>query len=112
MICRFIKCRICKAGPLPKASLCLPAVGQHELLWVNRDTLEEVDRTPTHGQPVFIIAQPASPFVWVNFATPLNDTVQIVDSRNHEVVATLTPGKAILAYGICAARGRGLDFIA
>jgi protein NirF len=29
-----------------------------------------------------------SPYVWVNFATPLNDTVQVVDSRTHQVVAT------------------------
>lgn len=76
--------------------LALPAVGRHELLWVNRDTLEQVASTPVHGQPVFVIAQPASPFVWVNFATPLNDVVQVVDSRSHEVVATLTPGKAVL----------------
>ncbi len=74
----------------------LPAVGRHEILWVNRDSQETVATTPVHGQPVFIIAQPASPYVWVNFATPLNDTVQVVDSRSHEVVATLTPGKAIL----------------
>lgn len=74
----------------------LPAVGRHELLWVDRDTLEEVGRTPTHGQPVFIIAQPASPYVWVNYATPLNDVVQVVDSRTHEVVKTLEPGRAIL----------------
>lgn len=74
----------------------LPAVGQHELLWVDRKTLTEVDRTPTHGQPVFIIAQPASPYVWVNFATPLNDVVQVVDSRTHQVVKELTPGKAVL----------------
>ena len=74
----------------------LPAVGQHELLWVDRESLQEVARTPTHGQPVFIIAQPASPYVWVNFATPLNDTVQVIDSRTHEVVRTLTPGAAIL----------------
>ena len=74
----------------------LPAVGRHELLWVNRDSLQEVATTQVHGQPVFVIAQPASPFVWVNFATPLNDVVQVVDSRSHEVVATLTPGKAIL----------------
>ena len=74
----------------------LPAVGQHELLWVDRTTLEEVARTPMHGQPVFIIAQPGSPYVWVNFATPLNDTVQVVDSRSHEVVKTLTPGAAVL----------------
>ncbi len=74
----------------------LPAVGRHELLWVGRGSLEQVATTPVHGQPVFVIAQPASPYVWVNFATPLNDTVQVVDSRSHEVVATLTPGKAIL----------------
>jgi protein NirF len=74
----------------------LPAVGRHELLWVDRATLAETARTPTHGQPVFIIAQPGSPFVWVNFATPLNDTVQVVDSRTHAVVATLTPGAAVL----------------
>lgn len=74
----------------------LPAVGRHELLWVNRETLEEVGRTQVHGQPVFVIAQPASPYVWVNFATPLNGVVQVVDSRTHEVVKTLEPGKAIL----------------
>jgi protein NirF len=74
----------------------LPAVGQHELLWVDRQSLAEVARTPVHGQPVFIIAQPGSPFVWVNFATPLNDTVQVVDSRTHQVVRTLTPGAAVL----------------
>ena len=74
----------------------LPAVGRHEVLWVDRDSLAQVAATPVHGQPVFIIEQPASPYVWVNFATPLNDTVQVIDSRSHEVVATLTPGKAIL----------------
>jgi protein NirF len=74
----------------------LPAVGRHEILWVDRDSQATMATTAVHGQPVFIIAQPASPYVWVNFATPLNDTVQVVDSRSHEVVATLTPGKAIL----------------
>ncbi len=74
----------------------LPAVGRHEILWVDRASEKTVATTPVHGQPVFIIAQPASPYVWVNFATPLNDTVQVVDSRTHEVVATLSPGKAVL----------------
>jgi protein NirF len=74
----------------------LPAVGRHELLWVERTSLEQTGRTPMHGQPVFIIAQPASPYVWVNFALPNNDTVQIVDSRSHEVVHTLKPGPAVL----------------
>ena len=74
----------------------LPAVGRHELLWVERQTLEPTGRTPVHGQPVFIIAQPGSPYVWVNFALPDNDTVQVVDSRTREVVHTLTPGPAVL----------------
>jgi protein NirF len=74
----------------------LPAVGAHELLWVERVSLEQTGRTPVHGQPVFIIAQPASPYVWVNFAMPLNDTVQVIDSRTREVVHTLTPGPAVL----------------
>ena len=74
----------------------LPAVGQHELLWVDRTTYQEAGRTKTHGQPVFIIAQPASPFVWVNFALPDNDTVQVVDSRTREIVKTITPGPGVL----------------
>lgn len=74
----------------------LPAVGQYELLWVDRETLTETARTAVHGQPVFIIAQPASPYVWVNFATPRNGVVQVVDSRTHQVVRTLEPGKAVL----------------
>ena len=79
-----------------EGQFALPAVGRHEVLWVDSETRAERGTTPVHGQPVFIIAQPASPYVWVNFATPLNDTVQVIDSRDHSVVATLTPGKAIL----------------
>ena len=63
---------------------------------MDRITLEETGRTAVHGQPVFIISQPASPYVWTNFAMPLNDTVQIVDSRSHAVVRTLQPGPAVL----------------
>ena len=74
----------------------LPAVGRHEVLWVDRDDLTQTATTEVAGQPVFIIEQPASPYVWVNFALPDNDKVQVIDSRSHEVVATLTPGKAIL----------------
>ena len=74
----------------------LPAVGRYELLWVDRTNLQETARTPVHGQPVFIVAQPASPYVWVNFATPRNGVVQVVDSRTHKVVKTIEPGKAVL----------------
>lgn len=74
----------------------LPAVGQHEVLWADARSLEETGRTPTHGQPVFAMSQPGSPHVWVNFATPLNDTIQVIDARTHEVVHTLKPGPGVL----------------
>jgi protein NirF len=81
---------------MTEGQFALPAVGRHEILWVDRASLSETARTPLHGQPIFILAQPGSPFVWVNFATPLNDVLQVVDSRNYKVVATLRPGAAVL----------------
>jgi protein NirF len=74
----------------------LPAVGRHEVLWVDSRTLEEVGRTATHGQPVFAVARPDGRQVWVNFAHPLNDTVQVIDTPSGEVIRTLTPGPAVL----------------
>ncbi len=74
----------------------LPAVGRHQVLWVDRQSLKQTAATEVAGQPVFIIEQPASPYVWVNFALPDNGKVQVIDSRSHEVVATLEPGAAIL----------------
>ncbi|MBK0399466.1 protein nirF [Limibaculum sp. M0105] len=74
----------------------LPAVGRHEVLWVDARTLQEAGRTQTHGQPVFAVARPDGRQVWVNFAHPLNDTVQVIDTPSGEVVHTLTPGPAVL----------------
>ncbi|MCL5778371.1 protein nirF [Limibaculum sp. FT325] len=74
----------------------LPAIGRHEVLWVDARSLEEVGRTATHGQPVFAVARPGGRQVWVNFAHPLNDTVQVIDSASGEVVHTLNPGPAVL----------------
>jgi protein NirF len=79
-----------------EGQFALPAVGRHEVLWVDRDTLAQTARTRVHGQPIFVLSQPASPYAWVNFALPHNDTLQVIDSRSHEVVATLTPGAAVL----------------
>ena len=33
---------------------------------------------------------------WVNFAHPLNDTVQVIDSASGEIIQTLKPGPAVL----------------
>ncbi len=74
----------------------LPAVGRHEVLWVDARSLEEAGRTKTHGQPVFAVARPDGRQVWVNFAHPLNDTVQIIDTPSGEVVHSLNPGPAVL----------------
>jgi protein NirF len=49
-----------------------------------------------HGQPVFAIAQPGGRRVWVNFAFPHNDTVQVIDLPTRKIIHELKPGRAVL----------------
>jgi len=74
----------------------LPAIGRHEVLVVDTDTWQEVGRIPVAGQPVFVIARPDGRQVWVNFAVPDYDTVQVIDTQTRRVVHSLQPGKAVL----------------
>ncbi|HIE53610.1 MAG TPA: protein nirF [Chromatiaceae bacterium] len=74
----------------------LPAVGHHQVLVVDTLTWEEIGRIPVHGQPVFVMARPDGRQLWVNFAFPDNDTVQVIDSESLEIVKTLKPGKGTL----------------
>ncbi|WP_170562286.1 cytochrome D1 domain-containing protein [Ruegeria atlantica] len=74
----------------------LPAVGHHEVLWIDAETLTETGRTQTHGQPVFAMARPDGRQVWVNFAHPLNDTIQVIDSVSKEIIHEFKPGPAVL----------------
>ena len=74
----------------------LPAVGRHELLVADARTWAEVARIPVHGQPVFAVARPDGRQVWVNFAHPRNDTVQVIDVPSLSIAHTLTPGKAVM----------------
>jgi protein NirF len=74
----------------------LPAVGHYEVLIVDTETWKEVGRVAVHGQPVFAIAQPDGRRVWVNFAFPDNDTVQVIDLPSRAIVKTLKPGRAVL----------------
>jgi protein NirF len=76
--------------------LLLPAVGHHELIAVDLRNFTEAGRVATHGQPVFAVARPDGRQVWVNFAHPLNDTVEIVDTETLKVIHRLTPGPAVL----------------
>lgn len=74
----------------------IPAVGHKEVLVVDRGSWEEVGRIPVHGQPVFVMAQPDGRQVWVNYAFPDNDTVQVLDSSSLGIIKTLKPGKGVL----------------
>jgi len=74
----------------------LPAIGRDEVLVVERASWREVARIPAHGQPVFVMARPDGKQVWVNFAFPRNDTVQVIDVERLAVVQTLQPGKTLL----------------
>ncbi|MDX2315310.1 MAG: cytochrome D1 domain-containing protein [Gammaproteobacteria bacterium] len=74
----------------------LPAVGRHEVLVIDRHSWQERARIPVHGQPIFVMARPDAREVWVNFALPDNDTIQIIDVQTLAVTHVLTPGKAVL----------------
>jgi protein NirF len=74
----------------------LPAIGRHEVLVVERASWREVARIPAHGQPVFVMARPDGRQVWVNFAFPRNDTVQVIDVARLAVIQVLQPGKTVL----------------
>jgi protein NirF len=77
-------------------NIFLPAVGLHEILVVDSDSWQETARIAVHGQPVFVESEPGGRHVWVNFAHPLNDTVQVIDTQSMQIVSTLKPGKAVL----------------
>jgi protein NirF len=74
----------------------LPAIGRHEVLVVDTATWQEVGRIAVAGQPVFVMAQPDGRQVWVNFAVPDYDRVQVIDTQSRRIVRTLSPGKAVL----------------
>ncbi len=74
----------------------VPAVGLHQVLVVDTGSWALVGRIPVHGQPVFVMARPDGRQVWVNFAFPDNDTVQIIDTPSLQLVQTLKPGKGVL----------------
>ncbi|MCC7166978.1 MAG: protein nirF [Rhodospirillales bacterium] len=77
-------------------ALYIPAIGRHEVLVIDRRNWTEIGRIPVAGQPVFVMARPDGRQVWVNFALPHNDTVQVIDTPTNRVIRTLKPGKAIL----------------
>ena len=76
--------------------LLVPAVGRYEVLVIDQGKWAEVGRIPVHGQPVFVVARPDNRHVWVNFAFPHNDTIQVIDVPSRTIIKTLKPGKAVM----------------
>ena len=74
----------------------LPSVGRDSVLVVNRGNWKKMKTIAVHGQPVFVMARPDGRQVWVNFAYPRNDTVQVIDTISLKIIKTLKPGKAVL----------------
>lgn len=74
----------------------VPAVGRHEVLVIDMRGWKEAARIPVAGQPIFVVARPDGRQVWVNYALPHNDVVQVIDTETAQVIKTLKPGKAVL----------------
>jgi len=74
----------------------VPAVGRHEVLVINTLDWTEAGRIKVHGQPVFVMARPDGRNIWVNFAVPNNDTLQVIDTQSLDIIKTLKPGKGVL----------------
>ncbi|NIO85821.1 MAG: protein nirF, partial [Candidatus Aminicenantes bacterium] len=76
--------------------LFIPAVGHHAVHVIDINTWQEVTRITTHGQPVFAIARPDGRQVWVNYAYPDNNVVEVIDVTSLSIIRKLQPGKTVL----------------
>ncbi|MNM70692.1 Cytochrome D1 heme domain protein [compost metagenome] len=74
----------------------VPAVGHHQVLVLDSSNWKQTDAIDVAGQPVFVMNSPDERQIWVNFAYPDNDKVQVIDSETHRIIKTLTPGPAVL----------------
>ena len=76
--------------------LMIPAVGRHALIALDSRSFAPVGEIATHGQPIFAVARPDGRHVWVNFALPNNDTIDVVDTTTLQVVHRFKAGPAAL----------------
>jgi protein NirF len=74
----------------------VPAVGRYEVLVLDARDWREVGRIAVHGQPVFAVARPDGRQIWVNFAHPRNDKVQVIDVASLAVAASIDAGPAVM----------------
>ena len=76
--------------------MLIPAIGQHEVLVIDKRSWTLVKRIPVAGQPVFVMARPDGRHIWVNFAFPDNQKLQIIDAKDLTIIKSLVPGNAVL----------------
>lgn len=74
----------------------VPAVGHNDVIVIDKKNWQQIATIPVYGQPVFVMARPDGRYVWVNFAFPNNDTLQVIDTESREIIKTLKPGKSVL----------------
>jgi len=74
----------------------IPAVGRNQVVVMDATSWREIGRIDVHGQPVFVMARPDGRHIWVNFAFPNNDTLQVIDVDTLKIIQNLKPGKAVL----------------
>ncbi len=74
----------------------VPAVGRHQVLVMDTQSWQQTAAIEVAGQPVFVMARPDARQIWVNFAHPDNQRVQVLDAETHELLADLEPGPAVL----------------
>jgi protein NirF len=72
----------------------LPAIGRHEVLVVDTADLAGGRPHPRgKGQPVFVMARPDGRQVWVNFALPDYDRVQVIDTLSSASCRRWSPAR-------------------
>lgn len=74
----------------------VPAVGQHQVLVVDMRSWQQIGSIDVDGQPVFVMARPDGRQIWVNFAYPDNDSLQVINAETLQLEASLKPGKGVL----------------
>ena len=74
----------------------VPAIGKHEVLVIDKRSWKLIKAIPVAGQPVFVMVRPDGRQVWVNFAMPDNNQLQVIDVKDLSLSKTLTPGNAVL----------------
>ena len=74
----------------------VPGVGHHEVEVIDTRSWKPIATIPLKGQPVFVMSRPDHRQIWVNFAFPDNQYIQVIDSETMKVTHNLELGKGIL----------------